>query len=414
VTLLCDFDDETAAAIAPQLDPPVRFAASLPEAAVALVRAPEEHVVVISQVAPLDQVLDFAVAVRTEHPAIGVILVRNSHDPAAVSAALEAGVRDIVLAGDTDRLVDACRRAAAVPALTRERPLGSDDLVPGIYSPDLETGEASPTPAPDQPPTPGKVVTVFSPKGGSGKTTISTNLAVALNAAGGRVCLIDLDLEFGDVAISLSLTPARTLVDAVTTEVEGDEDDALALLTTAYRPGLDCILAPIEPGDASKIPADLITDLLALLRTRYDYVVVDTPSQLSENVLTALDASDHQVLLLNPELPSLKNLRLTLDMLDLLHYGHQRRSVIFNRADSAAGLSAAEVEEILRFPIAKHVPASRDVPASINRGVPIVAANPNHAVSTAIRKFADEVIVGGAVSGKKRGRRGGLFRRRSA
>lgn len=261
----------------------------------------------------------------------------------------------------------------------------------------------------------GRTITVFSPKGGTGKTTIATNLAVALHQGGRRrVCLLDLDLEFGDVAISLSLEPIKSLVDAVTDDVERDEDDAIALLLTEYRPGLDCILAPIEPGDAVKIPPDIVTALLTVLPYRYDYIVVDTPSQLSENVLAALDASDHHVLIANPEIPSLKNLRLTLDMLDLLRYGHDMRSIVFNRADDASGLTDADVQNALRAPVAAHVPASRDVPASINRGVPIVAAKPDHPVSKAIRRFAADVIIGESSSSHHREGRGRLFRRRSA
>jgi pilus assembly protein CpaE len=277
----------------------------------------------------------------------------------------------------------------------------------------------STAPAPHVDPAPaasaGRTITVFSPKGGTGKTTIATNLAVALHQGGRqRVCLLDLDLEFGDVAISLSLEPIRSLVDAVTDGLERDEDDAVGMLLTEYRPGLDCILAPIEPGDAAKIPADIVSALLAVLPYRYDYVVVDTSSQFSENVLAALDASDHHVLIANPEIPSLKNLRLTLDMLDLLSYGHDMRSIVFNRADDASGLSEADMERALRAPIAARVPASRDVPASINRGVPIVAAKPDHQVSKAIRRFASEVIVGESEVPRHREGRGRMFRRRSA
>jgi len=197
---------------------------------------------------------------------------------------------------------------------------------------------------PELPPEPrhsARIITVFSAKGGCGKTTVATNLAVALNASGARqVCLVDLDLAFGDVAISLQLTPSRTLIDAVATQIMSDDDERVSALLTPFRPGLDCILAPVEPGDAEKIPATLVSDLLERLRHRYDYVVIDTPSQFSEHVLAALDASHHHVLLTTPEVPALKNLRLTLDMLDLLSYSRDARSIVFNRSDAHGGLSA--------------------------------------------------------------------------
>jgi pilus assembly protein CpaE len=256
------------------------------------------------------------------------------------------------------------------------------------------------------------VITVFSPKGGSGKTTIATNLSIALNRTGRRVCLIDLDLEFGDVAISLRLTPVRTLVDAVVAEAGYAHGDVQALVI-AYADGMDCILAPVEPGEAGKIPVKLVTDLVGQLRERYDYIVIDTPSQFSEHVLAALDVSDHHVLLTNPEFPALKNLRLTLDMFDLLGYDPGRRSIIFNRDDAAVGLTAADAEAALNSPLAVHVPASRDVTASINRGVPIVAAKPDHPVSAAIRGFARSLADEPVRHIKRSGRRTRFLRRRA-
>lgn len=403
--ILCELDDRAAADVTPLLAGQVRRTANLPDAAVALTQDQNERLLIIGPHTPFDHVLDFMHTLHSSRPGVGVVLIRNTYDPAAVASALQSGVSEVVPPGNPAQLAEASRRAIAmrVPAA-----VGADDLVPGLAPVvvDAEPPEA-PEPSPQA-----RVITVFSPKGGSGKTTISTNLAMALSEAG-AVCLIDLDLQFGDVAISLQLAPTRSLVDAVTTDVEGDEHDALRYLITEYRPGFDCILAPVEPGAAEKIPADLIPDLITLLKSHYAYIVIDTPSQLSEHVLAALDASDHYVLLANPEIPSLKNLQLTLDTLDLLHYPRGRRTVVFNRADSAVGVSASDVETTLKWPIAAEIPASRDVPASINRGEPIVAAQPKHPVSQAIRDFAQHALVGHA-SGAKNGRRGGLFRRRTA
>jgi pilus assembly protein CpaE len=260
---------------------------------------------------------------------------------------------------------------------------------------------------------PCQVVTVFSAKGGTGKTTIATNLAVTLQAATNRrVCLVDLDLAFGDVAICMHLTPERTLIDAVDATYP-DRQAKIDALVTAYRPGLDCILAPVGPGDAERIPAAVVDEVVKALRERYDYVVIDTPSQLSEHVLAALDRSDQHVLLTTPELPALKNLRLTLDMLDLLSYPRDARALVFNRSDDDAGLQADEIEETLKYPIAANVPASRDVPVSINRGVPLAAAKPDHAVSRAIRRLAELAIPGVAAPELHRPRARGL-RRKSA
>jgi pilus assembly protein CpaE len=173
----------------------------------------------------------------------------------------------------------------------------------------------------------------------------------------------------------------------------------LTSLLTNYRPRLDCVLAPIEPGDAERIPAELVTQLLDTLSTTHDFVVIDTPSQLSEHVLAAMDVSHNFVLLTTPEIPSLKNMRLALDMLDLLGYDPNARSIVLNRADARSGLSAAEVEKAIKTPIAVHVPSSPDVPASINRGVPLAVSAPKHAVTSVLRRLAEETFVGPETAG---------------
>lgn len=240
--------------------------------------------------------------------------------------------------------------------------------------------------------TAGRIVTVFSAKGGAGKTTMATNLAaVLLDGGRHRVCLLDLDLTFGDVASTLGLDPVRSLVDALGWS-GGLDDELLASLTTPFRPGLDCILAPAGPGQGARVPAVLVSELLAVLPSRYDFIVVDTPAALSSHVLTALDAAHHQILLTTPERPSLKNLRLTLDMCDLLGYSREVRAVVVNRSDSRVGLSRAEVEDLVRHPIAGHLPSRRDVPASINRGVPLALAEPEHMFSLAVRRLVHEQI----------------------
>ena len=140
------------------------------------------------------------------------------------------------------------------------------------------------------------------------------------------------------MAISLLLDPVRSLADAVSMTGHIDTTGAASLLTP-YRAGLEMLLAPVNPGDAEKVPPSLVGELLAVLRTMFDYVVVDTPPQLSEHVLTALDASAHHVLLTTPDVPALKNLRVVLDVLDMLSY--PRRDPV-GRAQPGGGQAAAE------------------------------------------------------------------------
>jgi len=362
----------------------VHTADTLGAAAKLLDSDPNEILVVIGPRAPTGDALAFSAALRLARPAVGVILTRKDVDVTLLTQALQSGVREVVPAGDHAALAAACRRSYEVSRR--------------MLAPPAEDEEA-----------PGQIVTVFAAKGGCGKTTLSINLGVALARYSRRVCIVDLDLAFGDVAISVQLDPQRTVVDALPMAGHLDTTGAVSLLSQ-YGPGLDMLLAPVTPGDAEKIPPRLIGELLGVLRTMFDFVVVDTPAQFSEHVLTAMDVSSRLVLLTTPDVPALKNLRVTLDMLDLLSYPRQIRSVVVNRADSKVGLSLEHVERVVRSPIAAHIPSSRAVPISINKGTPITVESPGHPVSQAIYRFAQQRLLGGPdaspkATGRLRGRK---------
>ena len=361
----------------------VRTADDLSAAAKLLDSDPAETLVVIGPRARTEEALGFASALRMVRPAVGVILVRDQTSVEMLNQALQSGVREVVQAGDHAALAAACRRSRDVSwrilaATTPERGGQAVD---------------------------GKIITVFTAKGGVGKTMLSINLGVALAQRGAnQVCVVDLDLSSGDVAISLLLDPVRTLADAVSMTGHIDTTGAGSLLTP-YRPGLEMLLAPVNPGDAEKVPPSLVGELLAVLRTMFDYVVVDTPPHLSEHVLTALDASAHHVLLTTPDVPALKNLRVVLDVLDMLSYPAEIRSVILNRAESKLRLSQEDVERVIRTPVVAQIPASRAVPISVNKGTPITLASPGHAVSKAITAFTRQRLLPAPVPrGGRRGR----------
>lgn len=357
MTIICEPDQPYAGLLAAEIGGDVRVVTNLLVAGAVLATELGETILVVGPGPDLDAVLEFATRLRASRPAVGIVLARREMSSDLVAQALTAGVREVVAGSNMTALVDAVRRA-------------------------------------DQPPpddgTTGRIITVFSAKGGCGKTTLATNLAAVLHDDGAeRVCLVDLDLTFGDVASTLALEPRRSLVDGL--RWQGRLDSArVPSLVTAFRPALDCILAPAGPGDGARVPAALVGELLTVLPTSYQYVVVDTPAQFSEHVLTALDAADHQVLMTTPERPALKNLRLTLDMLDLLAYPRQSRAIVVNRSDSRVGLTAGEVEDLVRSPIAGQLPSRRDVPDSINRGIPLAITDPDHVVSRAIRRLATD------------------------
>jgi pilus assembly protein CpaE len=348
----------------------------------------------------VDQEAAFALsdAMRISRPSLGVVLVRRRIDTPLLVDALRAGVREVVEERNLAGVNDAVKRVRDVAAAMRHR---------GNHGEGGDDGRR------------GVVVTVFSAKGGCGKTTLASNLAASL-ADGGRrdVCLLDLDLNFGDVAIVLQLFPAHTLADAVPL-MENLDLPAVTALLTPHSPGLSALVAPVEPGAAEMVPASLVTTIVQLLREQFAYVVIDTPPAFTDHVLAAFDQSDMIALLATLDIPALKNLKLTLETLDLLNYPRERLRVVLNRADSKVGLALSEVEKTLKVPIALHIPSSRAVPASINRGVPILLDDPAHPVSLAIRQFGEEHVLPLArpasepIPSNLRADRRGLLRRRS-
>jgi pilus assembly protein CpaE len=347
----------------------VHTAAAPADLARLLAEYPAEQLVILGSGVELGDALAIAAEYRVSRPSLGVVLVRQRVDVGLLGEAIRAGVREVVPVNDPAALLAACARSLEV---SRQ------------MSPSGRGGSrASSTSALDA-----KVITVFAAKGGCGKTTLATNIAVALAAGGARrVGLMDLDLAFGDVAIMLQLVPERSIADAVGLGEQLD-DTALRTLLTPYGPGVDTLLAPAGPAEAERITQGLVTEVLQLARGMFDYLVVDTPPQFTDHVLAALDASHLHVLLTTPDIPALKNLRITLDTFDLLDLPKENRMVVLNRSDAKVGLTAADIERVIRVPISAHVPSSRDVPVSINRGVPIMVDNPQHPVSKAIREFS--------------------------
>lgn len=364
MTLLLEGDGQLAALLGPALGVDVVIVEAVAQLYRRLNDDPNVDLVVIGPDVDLTVALAFAAGQRVARPVLGVILLRRRVNTSVLTQSLRSGVREVVSIDDLAAVGEACSRSRDVSRSLR-----------GVV---LE-GKAHEG---------GMVVTVFSAKGGCGKTTMSTNLA-ATAATGGtrRVCLLDLDLAFGDVAIALQLFPARTIADAVGLNSQLDESIVRSIVTP-HSPNLDTIVAPVEPGTAESIPASVVSDLLRVLRSMYDLIVIDTPPAFTDHVLAAFDNSDLYVLMATLDVPAVKNLKLTLETLTLLGYPRDKWRIALNRADSKVGLSPADVEKTLKAQIAVQIPSSRDVSASVNRGVPLVLDDPNHPVSVAIRDFA--------------------------
>jgi pilus assembly protein CpaE len=329
---------------------------------------PDEEAVVIGASVDLSSALRFSERMRLDRPTLGVVLVRRRLDSTLLADALRAGLREVVEERDLSGLYAAVRRTIDLTRALREAQGGG-----------VSRGHAR-----------ARTVTVFAAKGGCGKTTFAINLAAALSKRGGRACIADLDLAFGDVAISLQLMPQHTIAHAVPLAETLDRDGVLSLLTH-HRSGVGVLAAPSEPYLREPVTAGLVGRALDVLTDEFDWVIIDTPPGFEDHVLHAFDRSDLLVLLVTPDIPALKNLKLTLDTLNLLNYAPDVRRVVVNRSDAKVGLSLNDIEHTLGTPLAALVPSSRDVPASINRGASLVLDHPRHPVSTAVQRFANEI-----------------------
>ncbi len=237
----------------------------------------------------------------------------------------------------------------------------------------------------------GKVATVFSPKGGIGKTVVSTNLAATFaKYHKNRVLLLDLDLQFGDAAIMLGIEPEKTIYDLVVAPGELDTEK-LAGYTTAHPCGLDVLPAPIRPEDAELVTEGKLARLLEVARASYDTIIVDTSPFFHGPMLATLDRTDVLLLLCGLDIPTIKNVRLGLQTLELLSYPSERIRVILNRANTNVGLKRSEVEDTLRTKVHVELPSDRAVPMAVNRGKPVALAEPGCEFSKAIRELADSI-----------------------
>ena len=236
----------------------------------------------------------------------------------------------------------------------------------------------------------GRVITVFSPKGGVGKTTMAVNLGMALGQAGADVCVVDLDLAFGDVAITMQLIPEHTIAEAADSE-EHLDFAMLQTLLTRHPTSVMILAAPTHPEGRDRIAATLVRRVIQTLRRNFDFVVIDTPPGFDDQVLGAFDETDECIVVATLDVPTIKNTKVAMETLDLLRLVPNNRHLVLNRADEEVGLSLANVEEILGMKVAISLPSATAVASATNHGQPIVLSKPEHPVSKAINTLARQV-----------------------
>jgi pilus assembly protein CpaE len=249
------------------------------------------------------------------------------------------------------------------------------------------------------------MICILGPKGGTGKTLTACNLGVALASAGNRVAIVDLDLQFGDVALSLGLAPERTIYDLAKSGGSLDSEKVAGYLAE-HSSGVHVLVAPTRPDHAGAITTEFLREVYAALRASHDYVIVDTPPGFTPEVIASIDSSSHVCMVGMLDSLSLKNTKLGLETLELMGYSRERTRLVLNRADSRVGISRDDVVAIVGRTPDVFVPSERDIPRSVNEGRPIVLAGKRSDASKAFGQLASFYAVG--TNGGKRRR----FRRK--
>jgi pilus assembly protein CpaE len=258
----------------------------------------------------------------------------------------------------------------------------------------------------------GKVVTVFSPKGGSGKTVLATNLAAATARSGVETLLIDLDLQFGDSALTLAVSPRATIADLAASAGDIDLEKLKAFVSTDSRTGLSLLPSPKRPEEADLVGAPQLAAILEAARGGFGAVVIDTGPLFDAPMLAALDHTEQLLLVCNPEVTSLKNVRIGLETIDRLGFPRERISLVANRIGAAGAVARDDIEDALDTKIAFELPDDPEVPAAINRALPVVLADEGTGFSLAAGRLADTVFAGARAKDDAPRRRFGLRGRR--
>jgi pilus assembly protein CpaE len=362
--VIVDPDQDVVAALLRSLPAGSQGVAIMDRARAWLAQHHDEYVVVLGPNVAVSEALALCDNLRTNRPTVSVVLIRDELTTEVLTAAMQAGARDVIPSGSPEAVSAAVTRAYQLFSALRG-PAGASQT--------------------------GKVITVWSPKGGVGKTTMSVNLGLALTEGGARrVCLVDLDLAFGDVSITMQLFPTHSIEHAIGSESSLDAELLNGLLTR-HQDSMMILAAPSHPDVRDRVSPTLVSQILRTLKESFDFVVVDTAPAFDEQTLTALDETDEIVIIATLDVPTLKNVKVALETLDMLNIAQERRHLLLNRADDEVGISADRVESILGMTPAAKVATSLEVAASTNAGNPIVARNPFHPTSTAIIALASQL-----------------------
>ncbi len=325
-------------------------------------------------------------SIRQKSPHIQVVILSVQGDQNYMRRAMLAGARDFLTKPPMgDELISAVRRAGEMARLERSK------SAQARIAPVVPSGAAG-APVSALGLAQGKIVTVYSPKGGTGCTTLAVNLALALHNEDTRVVLVDANLQFGDVAVFVNEQGKNTIIDLAPRVDELDPDIVEEIMIKHEASGIHILAAPQRPEMAEKVSADQFGKVLNYLRRMYAYVVVDTAPILTDITLSAIDASDTIVLITTQDIPAIKNARLFLDLLQTMGIDRERIVFTMNRFDKRIAITPERVGENLKQEVKAVIPLDeRVVIPAVNRGVPFMLDNKSQPVARGVFGLAEAV-----------------------
>ncbi len=325
-------------------------------------------------------------AIREKSPHIQVVILSVQGDQNYMRRAMLAGARDFLTKPPMgDELISAIRRAGEMSHVERSK--GNQARLVASNIAGAPSGLAN-NPVASQ----GKIITVYSPKGGTGCTTIAVNLAIALNNDETRAVIVDANLQFGDVAVFVNEQGKNTVLDLAPRVDELEPDLVEDILIKHEASGVRILAAPQRPEMAEKVTADQFVKVLQYLRRMYAYVVIDTASILTDVVLSTFDNSDLIVMITTQEIPAIKNARLALDLLQ--NMGIDRNHIVFtmNRYDKRIAITPERVSENLKQEIVAAIPLDEKVViTAVNKGIPFMIDNKAQPAGRGIFSLAEAV-----------------------
>jgi pilus assembly protein CpaE len=322
-------------------------------------------------------------AIRAKQPAVQVVILSVQGDQNYMRRAMLAGARDFLTKPPMgDELISAIRRAGAMAQSERAKN-AQVQVAPVIGNAGPLIGYGS---------TRGKIVTIYSPKGGAGCTTLAVNLALTLHNEDTRVALVDGNLQFGDVAVFMNEQGKNTIIDLAPRAEELDPEIVEEVMLKHAASGLHILAAPSRPEYAEKVSSAQFTRVLEYLRQMYAYVVVDTASLLTDVTLSAIDVSDLVVLVTTQDIPSIKNCRLFLDLSQTLGIDRERILFVMNRFDKRINITPDRVTENLKQEVVSVIPLDEQTATkAVNRGVPFVLDSKNQPAARGVFSLAESV-----------------------